>query len=202
MKWTKWWKISGRQKMLVWLAVSASIIGGALYAQQTGAGAGGSNGGNTTGTNGTIASAATSGAAYTNATTGFTTVVGGSGETLQSTVAANARFSATCQIMWQGSAATAGPQFQWTGPAAPTAVAASLTSPVTSTTFVQAPATAFSSAMADAGAVSPTTNFVAIVTLGLINGANAGTVTLQAAASGIGTLTIQPGSYCNFATGF
>jgi hypothetical protein len=50
--------------------------------------------------------------------------------------------------------------------------------------------------MANAGTITTATNFVADVTLGLVNGTNAGTITLQAAANGAGTLTIQPGSYC------
>jgi hypothetical protein len=132
--------------------------------------------------------------AYTNATTSFTTVTGGN--TLQFSVEANTNYVAECQIMWQGSAGTTGPKFQWTGPASPTAVAATLVSAVTATTTLYASATAFSSALADTGTITTATNFLAALTLGVVNGANAGTVTLQAAANGTGTLTIQPGSYC------
>lgn len=128
---------------------------------------------------------------YTNATTSFSNVTG-----LSFAVAANSNYSVTCQILWQTDTATGGPKVQWTGPAAATAVAASLHSAVTTTTYIDATATAFSSPMADSGTVTTATNFNSIVTLGLLNGANAGTVQLQAAANGIGTLTIQNGSFC------
>ena len=140
--------------------------------------------------------AITSGAAYTNATTGFTSVAGGSGQTLAFTVAASTNYVVTCNILWQGSAGTTGPKFQWTGPASPTAVTASMHSPVTTATYLDATATAFSSPMADTGTITTATNFNAVVTLGLVNGTTGGTVTLQAAANGTGTLTIQPGSFC------
>ena len=136
------------------------------------------------------------GSAYTNATTTFSNVAGGSGPTLAFPVNASVSYTATCYIMWQGSATTTGPKFQWTGPASPTAVAASMHSPVTTTTYIDATATAFSSSMADTGTITTATNFMAVVTIGLNNGTTAGTVTLQAAANGTGTLTIQPGSYC------
>ena len=140
--------------------------------------------------------AITSGSAYTNATTGFTSVAGGSGQTLAFTVAASTNYVVTCNILWQGSAGTAGPKFQWTGPASPTAVTASMHSPVTTATYLDATATAFSSPMADTGTITTATNFNAVVTLGLVNGTTAGTATLQAAANGTGTLTIEPGSFC------
>ena len=50
--------------------------------------------------------AITSGSAYTNATTGFTSVAGGSGQTLAFTVAASTNYVVTCNILWQGSAGT------------------------------------------------------------------------------------------------
>jgi hypothetical protein len=140
--------------------------------------------------------AITSGTAYTNATTTFSNVVGGSGQTLQFSVEASTNYIVHCKLVWQGSANTTGPKFQWTGPASPTAVAATAFSNVTATTFNEVSAVAFSSSMANAGTITTATNFVADVTLGLVNGSNAGTVTLQAAANGAGTLTIQPGSYC------
>lgn len=131
---------------------------------------------------------------YTNATTTFSTVTGTN--TLSFAVEASTSYTGECYILWQGSASTTGPKFQFTGPASPTAFIASVTSNVTATTISTASATAFSSAMANAGTVTATTNFPAYITFSLVNGANAGTVTLQAAANGTGTLTIQPGSYC------
>jgi hypothetical protein len=69
-------------------------------------------------------------------------------------------------------------------------------SPVTTATYLDATAVAFSSSMADTGTVTATTNFNAVITLGLVNGTTGGAVVLQAAANGAGTLTIQPGSSC------
>ena len=132
------------------------------------------------------------GAAYTNATTSFTNVTGLTGFPVQ----ANTSMKLSCDIYWQGSTTTAGPKYQFTGPASPTAVIAQATSEVTASTFTQSVVTAFSTPMANAGTITATTNFHDIVTLSLNNGANAGVVSLQAAANGAGTLTIQPGSVC------
>jgi len=129
--------------------------------------------------------------AYTNATTNFTNVSG-----LSFAVSASTNYYVECHITWQGSATTTGPKFQWTGPASPTAVAANATIATTVTTLRLVSAVAFSSSMAQSGTITATTNFPAIVTVGVANGANAGTVQLQAAANGSGTLTIQPGSFC------
>jgi hypothetical protein len=129
--------------------------------------------------------------AYTNAANTYTNVF-----TAGIPVHANLAYTVRCDIIWQGSAATAGPKYQWTGPAAPTHVAASATSEVTSSTFTQSVVTAFSTAMANAGTITATTNFHDTLTLGLVNGANGGTLVLQAQPNGSGTLTIQPGSFC------
>jgi hypothetical protein len=66
----------------------------------------------------------------------------------------------------------------------------------TVTTASYLSAVAFSSALVDAVAVTATTNFMDVVSLSVVNGVNAGTIQLQAAEIGAGTLTIQPGSYC------
>lgn len=134
----------------------------------------------------------TTNSTYTNATTTFSNVT-----TLAFPVSASRNYAATCYIMWQGSAATTGPKYQWTGPASPTAVIASMWSNVTASTYTTATATAFSAAMANAGTVSTTTNFMDVLNISVINGTTAGTVQLQAAANGAGTLTIQNGSYCS-----
>lgn len=131
---------------------------------------------------------------YTNATTTFSNVTGTN--TLSFAVEASTTYVGTCYILWQGSAGTTGPKFQFTGPASPTAVASSMSSAVTATTQIYASAVAFSSAMANTGTITTATNFPAEIQFAVVNGANAGTVTLQAAANGAGTLTIQPGSYC------
>lgn len=131
------------------------------------------------------------GSAYTNATTGLTNVTG-----LLFPVAANTNYTATCKLTWQGSAGTTGPKWTFTGPAAPTAVNIGAVSAVTATTFTQGVSTAFGTSVNNAGTITTATNFTDTVTLQLINGANAGTVQLQAAANGAGTLTVQPGSWC------
>jgi hypothetical protein len=136
--------------------------------------------------------ASVTGSAYTNATTSFTSVPG-----LALGVAASTNYTMHCAIVWQASAATAGPQFQITGPASPTAVSINMVSAITATTTASAAATAFSSAMNPVGTtVTATTNEMAHIDMGLVNGVNGGTVQVQAAAQGVGTLTIQPGSYC------
>lgn len=128
---------------------------------------------------------------YTNATTTFSNVTG-----LSFAVNASTNYHAVCRITWQGSANTTGPKYQFTGPGSPTAVVVGLNSPITAATAANASAIAFSSAVANTGTITATTNFTDTVDLGLVNGTNAGTVQLQAAANGAGTLTIQNGSNC------
>jgi hypothetical protein len=128
---------------------------------------------------------------YTNATTTFSNVTG-----LSFPVGASSSYHITCRITWQGSAGTTGPKYQFTGPAAPTAVVSGMNSIVTATTVITASVAAFSTPMANTGTITTATNFTDTVDLGVINGTTAGTVVLQAAANGAGTLTIQPGSYC------
>jgi hypothetical protein len=104
-----------------------------------------------------------------------------------------------CHLYLQGSAVTAGPKFQLTGPASPTAVtlAVSPWDPIVKTTTNVA--TAFSSPIIVFGTIGALgVNYDVIVSGGIVNGVNAGTVALQAAANGAGTLTIQPGSWCEF----
>lgn len=132
------------------------------------------------------------GAAYTNATTTFSNVTGLTNMPVQAKTSAKIH----CDIYWQSSTTTAGPKYQFTGPASPTSVISQATSMDTTATFLQSVVTAFSTPMANTTAVTATTNFHDTVDLSLINGVNAGVVTLQAAANGAGTLTIQPGSVC------
>lgn len=131
------------------------------------------------------------GSAYTNATTGFTSVTG-----LAFPVSASRNYAATCRIVWQGSASTTGPKYQFTGPASPTAVLVGMNSIVTATTVITATSTGFSTPVANSGSVTTATNFTDTLTVSVVNGTTAGTVQLQAAANGTGTLTVQPGSYC------
>lgn len=130
-------------------------------------------------------------AQYTNSTTGFTTV---GTPNLAFPVAANRNYTATCHIYYQA-AATGGLNIQFTGPAAPTAVTIGLNLPLSSTTFATGVVTAFGSSVG-AAVTTATTNWDAVVSLGLLNGVNAGTVTLQAKSSAAAQLQIQAGSYC------
>lgn len=137
---------------------------------------------------------------YTNATTTFSNVVGvgaGASAGLAFPVEARGRYTLHCSIVWSASAATAGPQFQITGPASPTSISISMLSAITATTTASAAATAFASALNPVGAtVTNGVNERAEIDMGLVNGVNAGTIQLQAAAQGVGTLTIRQGSSC------
>jgi hypothetical protein len=76
------------------------------------------------------------------------------------------------------------------------AVAYGVHSIVTSSTFTTGSATAFSTSIANIGTITVTTNFTDTLDIQVNNGTTQGTVQLQAAANGAGTLTIQPGSSC------
>jgi len=127
--------------------------------------------------------------AYTNATTTF------SSTGISFPVHAGVNYTVRCDLIWQASG-TAGAKYEWTGPSSPTAVAAAANMQDTTTTSLQSAVVAFSTAMSNSTAVTTSTNFHDILTLGIVNGANSGTVTLMAASYGTGTLTIQPGSFC------
>jgi hypothetical protein len=126
---------------------------------------------------------------YTNATTSFTNVTG-----LSFAVEANTNYTMECNLDYQTSASTADIKIQFTGPASPTAVTYDMVSEVTASTLSASVATAFSTSLTEAGTPTITTNFPLKLSLTLINGANAGTVQLQAAATGTGTISIIPGS--------
>jgi hypothetical protein len=122
----------------------------------------------------------------------FTNVTG-----LAFPVAASTSYAMRCSVVWSASAVTTGPEFQITGPASPTSVAINMVSAITAITTASAATTAFSSAMNPVGAaVTSATNEMARIDLNFVNGVNAGTVQLQAAPQGVGTLTIRQGSSC------
>jgi hypothetical protein len=134
---------------------------------------------------------------YTNSSSGYTNVTG-----LSFSVAASTNYQITCNLIYQTGTATVGPNFQWTGPSSPTAVAAGLTIlGSTSAAIVRSygnHGTAFSNTT-----LTPTyasfvtaTDFPATVTFSLINGSNSGTIQLQAENNATGTITIQIGSSC------
>lgn len=125
---------------------------------------------------------------YTNATTGMTSVTG-----ISFAVAANTNYQIIYEGAYQTSATTANLSLQWTGPASPTAVTYTLEVAETATTLgAETVATAFSTALSATGTPTTATNLKVRSVLTLINGANAGTVQLQAAATGVGTITIIP----------
>lgn len=131
-------------------------------------------------------------AQYTNSTTGFTTV---GTPNIAFPVNASQSYTAECHLYYQA-AATGGLNIQFTGPASPMAVIYGLTEPVSATAFAgDSVATAFSTSLGNA-VTTASTNFDAEVSFSLINGANAGTVTLQAKSSAAVQLQIQAGSYC------
>jgi hypothetical protein len=129
---------------------------------------------------------------YTNSTTTFSNVAGGN--TVQFPVAANQNYTATCHLYYQ-SVALGGLNIEFTGPASPTAVAYGLADPTALGTTDNSVATAFGTSLGNV-IVTAATNFDAIVSFSLINGANAGTVNLLAKASTAVQLQIQAGSFC------
>ena len=138
-------------------------------------------------------------AAYTNATTTFSNVQDATPHALGFAVNASQTMVVNCMLMYQVSAGTDGLIVQWTGPASPTGFEADMQYTTTGTTTVSvAPVTALSTQIPTTGtAATATTNFIAKVHATLINGANAGTLQLQAKGVGTGTLTIGIGSFCH-----
>jgi len=128
---------------------------------------------------------------YTNATTTPSNITG-----LSFSAVANTTYGMTCQIYYQGSVSTAGLDITITGPASPASVFYSYDEHPTGSSVTTSVANAFATKLLGNAAVTTTTNLHAIVTLGLVNGANAGTVQVQGSATGKGTVTVQPGSFC------
>jgi hypothetical protein len=135
-------------------------------------------------------------AGYTNATTTFSNITG-----LSFAVAANTSYHATCSLTWNpGGATTVGPKYIWTGPASPTAVTAAgiLSKTVTTNSNLSVAAASFATTLDDAVAVTASITQTDTLSIGVINGVNAGTVQLQAALhSASGTYTLSQGSYCS-----
>lgn len=130
---------------------------------------------------------------YTNSTTGFTNVTGGS--SLAFSVEANTNYVGMCTLYYQA-ASTGGLNIEFTGPASPTNIVYSLVDVGSSTTIVNSSvATAYSTSLG-AAVTTATTNFPALVHFALQNGANAGTLQMLAKSSAAAQLQIQIGSYC------
>jgi len=132
---------------------------------------------------------------YTNATTSLTNV--SSGNTLAFAVGANKDYALTCELFYQA-ASTGGLQIGFTGPASPTAINYSVMMATNVTASNYGSTTAFGNKIPATGVAvgAATTNFPAHIALMLRNGANAGTVTLQAASVASATLTINNTSFC------
>jgi hypothetical protein len=129
---------------------------------------------------------------YTNATTTFSSITG-----LAFSVAASTNYHMHCNLIWSTGTATGGPKYQITGPATPTAVVIQMESAVTAATSASAAVAAFSTTLNPVGAVVTTsTDEFSTLDMDLVNGSTAGTVQVQAAAQGAGTLTIINGSGC------
>jgi hypothetical protein len=130
-------------------------------------------------------------AQYTNSTTSFTTV---GTPNIAFPVNASQNYTATCHLYYQA-AATGGLNIEFTGPSSPTSVTYGMSEPVALGTTDNNVATAFGTSLGNT-IVTGTTNFDALVSFSLINGANAGTVTLLAKSSAAAQLQIQIGSFC------
>jgi hypothetical protein len=131
--------------------------------------------------------------AYTVSSNVFTNMTG-----LSIPVAVNTKYALICNLVYQVSSTSTIPQIRFTGPTSPTAVSYSSLWQQTANAapvFTIGPAAAFSTTQG-AAPTAATTNFTLLLHLGLINGANAGTVQLQGAASVSGSFTVQPTSWC------
>ena len=129
---------------------------------------------------------------YTNATGAFTSVTG-----LTFTPEASTKYHMHCNLIWSASAATAGPEYQITGPTTPTNVVIQMASAVTSSTVATAAVTAFSTALNPVGAIVTTgTPEYSTLDMDLINASSTTAIQVQAMNEGTGTLTIDAGSAC------
>lgn len=129
---------------------------------------------------------------YTNATVNSTNVTG-----LVFPVNPGGTYHATCHIIWQSTTATATPKYFFIGPANFTAIASSLNTTAAVASPQTTVATTFASTLANTTAGLAGLNFQDIIEFVVIgNTLTTGTVQLQAAAFGAGTLTIQVGSNC------
>jgi hypothetical protein len=129
---------------------------------------------------------------YTNATSTLTNVTG-----LSFAVAANKNYSVSCNLDFSSGTTTEAIAFAWTGPASPTAVTYDVIQIATQSSagISGAVATAFGTTLSQPPPASAGVNFPLRLSLTLLNGANAGTIQLQASApQGTATVTIIPGS--------
>jgi hypothetical protein len=133
--------------------------------------------------------------AYTNSTTGQTAVTG-----LSFLAAASTNYRYVCDLVYESSANTAGLQIAWTGPSSPATVTYSIDSAIGTGTSLAAGATtgtSFGTTIGGSGSAPTATYMPSHIVLSLVNGSNAGTVQLTAAAHGTGRVTVAAGSSCH-----
>jgi hypothetical protein len=136
---------------------------------------------------------------YTNAsTTTYSNIFANSTPT-GFTLGASANYTLECHFYYQGSAATSVLSVRLTGPASPTSV--HLSEDATTTSGAAAAdyrntASGFSTAITPTGIVTTAADMPAEIDAGIQNGTTAGAMQVQAAPNGVGTLTIEVGSWC------
>lgn len=128
---------------------------------------------------------------YTNATTTPSDITG-----LAFPVLASSNYTMRCELIYSASAVTAGLDIAITGPASPTSLWYTYEESDGLSTSLQSTATSFGTKLIGNTVVTGSTNLKAVVTMGLRNGSNAGTVQVQGSATGTGTVTVLAGSYC------
>lgn len=138
------------------------------------------------------------GSAYTNATNSFTNVTG-----LSFAVAANKNYSGVCYLTWQNTGATGDVQWKFTGPAAATSWRQAIvhnTSNAATGVFAHANVTTIGTAYdPNATLAAMATDYTDIIAFDLQNGANAGTIQLQAADhTNTQTIQVEVGSFCTY----
>jgi hypothetical protein len=129
---------------------------------------------------------------YTNATTTASAV-----GALNFAVAASTNYIGVCNLTHQVSATTSGIKLSFTGPASPTAIVMVIQTSTSATTVRNDAVTAFSTLSIGAATTLAATKLPVQLFFRLSNGTTAGTLQLNAASFGTGTLTIaQNVSYC------
>lgn len=128
---------------------------------------------------------------YTNATTTASNVSG-----MSFPVLASQKYSGTCNLIYSASATTSGIKVSMTGPATPTGFTLAAQASTTVTAVRSDVVTALSTLTTGAAAGTAALNMPVQVFFRLRNSTNGGTLQLQAASFGTGTLTIRQDSYC------
>jgi hypothetical protein len=112
-------------------------------------------------------------------------------------IEASKNYLLRCELIYNASVATAGMNIQVTGPAAPVAVANSLTGGTTATTVAVVTGTGFSAPLSVGNAVTAAGTFPVHFVEYIQNGVNQGNISVQDAPQGVGTLINKAGSECD-----